>query len=299
MSDRKIGADTKDLQDLIARGLPLADRISRRLARQTNGRVDADDAIQMGRVGLIQAAQSYDPSHGVPFEAWMIRRVQGTVIDGINQYTGLSRAQVRNIARRKAADDASTGTHERLRYTMNLFAEPNSQEDLQNLNAPNISILSGEQAERLIEHHHISTPLQDPARQNDRKEKTRIARQMIDAIATQERELLQQHYAEERTFKDISKLQKSSRSWISRKHKRTLQHLHQQARVVLSLEMPKPHDEQFVYNPLETLQDHPALQTQSTPGNAPLNSPTQPNDARPHKTPQPHTTTKPNHEPKE
>lgn len=265
MSDKKIGTQDDAVQELIARGLPLADRISRRLARQTQGRVDADDAIQMGRIGLIQAAQSYDPSHGVPFEAWMIRRVQGTVIDGINQYTGLSRAQVRTITRRKAAAEASTGTHERLRYTMKLFAEPNSQEDIHDQQAPRVSILTGEQAERLIEHHHISTPLQDPARQNDLKEKARIARQMIDAIATQERELLQHHYAEERTFKDISKLQKSSRSWISRKHKRTLQHLHQQARVVLSLEMPKPDDEPFVYDPLDTLQDHPALHASNAP----------------------------------
>ena len=47
---------------------PLADHLSKWL--QTSYGVDADDAAQIGMIGLIEAARRFDPRRGVPFSAY-------------------------------------------------------------------------------------------------------------------------------------------------------------------------------------------------------------------------------------
>lgn len=255
MEPKKRAQDAQRVQELVERGMAMADRIACRVVHQTHGAIEVDDAIQIGRVALVQAAQSFDPSRGVPFEAWMARRVQGAVIDGMRQYTGLSRAEVRTHVEQRAAAQASTGTHERLRYTMRLFTEPQSQKDLQTPSDPALRFVRGEAADHLIEHHHISGPLDDPMHHNEQREALRIARQLLRDLATEERKILTDYYLRGKSFRTISASHNISRSWVSRKHKRAIEALQQQARVVMSLEMPEPSAPEFRYDPDITVQD--------------------------------------------
>lgn len=57
--------------------------------------IDTADATAFGNVGLVQAAQSFRESAGVPFEAWAAIRVRGAILDGLRSAGRLPRPTCR------------------------------------------------------------------------------------------------------------------------------------------------------------------------------------------------------------
>jgi RNA polymerase sigma factor (sigma-70 family) len=72
----------------ILAALPLAVSIARTFARRTGFRLEKDEAEAEGRVGLVIAAQTYDPTRGVPFELWVRRCVTRQLIEVVRQRLG-------------------------------------------------------------------------------------------------------------------------------------------------------------------------------------------------------------------
>jgi RNA polymerase sigma factor for flagellar operon FliA len=92
----------------------LAARVSRRVPAQ----VEVNELIGVGMIGLIDAARRYQPSLGVPFEAFARRRIHGAMLDTLRGLDWAPRA-VRKMRRdvdaaiavlrhslRRAPDDA-------------------------------------------------------------------------------------------------------------------------------------------------------------------------------------------------
>lgn len=63
-----------------------------RLARKVGHRISVDDLIQSGYVGLIEAAQVYDPFQGLSFVSFAYHRVLGAMQDSVRLDTGGARA---------------------------------------------------------------------------------------------------------------------------------------------------------------------------------------------------------------
>jgi RNA polymerase sigma factor (sigma-70 family) len=60
---------------------PIVLRIARQQARRLPRWVPIEEHIQNGQVGLLQAAERYNPFSWVPFSAYAARRIQGAIID--------------------------------------------------------------------------------------------------------------------------------------------------------------------------------------------------------------------------
>jgi RNA polymerase sigma factor for flagellar operon FliA len=56
--------------------------------------MDLDELIQVGVVGLLEAAKSYDATKGVPFEHFAHSRVRGAIIDEVRRMSSLPRSAV-------------------------------------------------------------------------------------------------------------------------------------------------------------------------------------------------------------
>jgi RNA polymerase sigma factor for flagellar operon FliA len=70
-------------EELVRQHLPAARRLARRIAARS-GRVGPgarDDVEQEAALAVIEAARHYDPSAGVPFGAYAMRRVRWRVVD--------------------------------------------------------------------------------------------------------------------------------------------------------------------------------------------------------------------------
>jgi RNA polymerase sigma factor (sigma-70 family) len=62
---------------LVLAHLALVDEIARAVARRLPPSWDIADLIQVGRLGLLDAATKFDPARGVPFPAYARKRIRG------------------------------------------------------------------------------------------------------------------------------------------------------------------------------------------------------------------------------
>ena len=73
------------VQNLVNTQAPMVRRIALHLADRLDRMVDVDDLIQSGFIGLLEAANRYDPSTGVPFDAYALTRVRGAMVDELRR----------------------------------------------------------------------------------------------------------------------------------------------------------------------------------------------------------------------
>jgi RNA polymerase sigma factor FliA len=70
---------------------PFVEKVARRLARRLPAHVEIDDLISAGVIGLMEAAERFDPSRVDRFEAFAEFRILGAMLDDIRSSDTLSR----------------------------------------------------------------------------------------------------------------------------------------------------------------------------------------------------------------
>jgi RNA polymerase sigma factor for flagellar operon FliA len=85
-------------QDLIESSLPMVRKEAQYMRLRLPSHIELDDLIQTGTIGLLDAVKRFDPSLGIPFEAFARQRVRGTMIDEIRRNDWVPR-RVRQTAK--------------------------------------------------------------------------------------------------------------------------------------------------------------------------------------------------------
>src|SRR3954469_17726250 len=93
-----------DRDQLIQQHLSLVQSVARKLKKQITARVEFDDLVGYGSKGLIEAAERFDPSHGVTFTTFAYYRIRGAMLDGVRTMGWYSRA---DYARYRAEERAN------------------------------------------------------------------------------------------------------------------------------------------------------------------------------------------------
>ena len=83
-----------DLESLVLSHLGLVKRIALHLRPRLSSFMDLDELIQVGTIGLIEAARSFVAAKGVPFEHFAHSRVRGAIIDEVRRMSNLPRSAV-------------------------------------------------------------------------------------------------------------------------------------------------------------------------------------------------------------
>src|SRR3954469_7752906 len=85
-------------KDLVARRneyaakfFPYIEKVARRLARRLPAHVEIDDLISSGVIGLMEAAERFDPKRVDRFEAFAEYRIRGAMLDDLRARDTLSR----------------------------------------------------------------------------------------------------------------------------------------------------------------------------------------------------------------
>ncbi len=82
---RVAGTELSARDRLVMQHVSLVRTLAHRLARRLPAQVETSDLISVGVLGLIDAADRYKPSLGVPFDAFARRRVQGAMLDSLRE----------------------------------------------------------------------------------------------------------------------------------------------------------------------------------------------------------------------
>jgi len=103
--------DPGQRDQLVMAHVDLVRSMANRLGRRLPSQVEVSELVSVGVVGLIEAANRYQPSLGVPFDAFARRRIQGAMLDALRGLDWVPRS-VRKLQR-----DVD-GAMSRLRHTL-------------------------------------------------------------------------------------------------------------------------------------------------------------------------------------
>ncbi|MHC4892015.1 MAG: sigma-70 family RNA polymerase sigma factor [Planctomycetota bacterium] len=85
--------DSEQREALILEHVPLLQHIVGRLAVELPARVDRDDLLGYGMVGLVAAADGFDPDRGLQFSTYAYPRIRGAIIDELRKADFLPRGR--------------------------------------------------------------------------------------------------------------------------------------------------------------------------------------------------------------
>jgi len=87
-----VAAGTVDRDALLRDHAKLVKKVAYRIVSRLPESVDVEDLISAGMVGLLTAADRFDPSRG-PFEAFAEWRIKGAILDELRTFDHLTRTQ--------------------------------------------------------------------------------------------------------------------------------------------------------------------------------------------------------------
>lgn len=88
---------TLDPEALVTTHAPLVKRIAYHLLARLPPNVLADDLIQAGMIGLLEAARHYDPAQGASFDTYAGIRIRGAMLDEIRRCDWAPRSLHRKV----------------------------------------------------------------------------------------------------------------------------------------------------------------------------------------------------------
>jgi len=83
--------------DQLLKHIGLVKRVALHLKTRLPNFMEVDELIQVGTVGLIEAARSFDASKGVDFEIFAKNRIRGAILDQVRKLSYLPRSAIVNI----------------------------------------------------------------------------------------------------------------------------------------------------------------------------------------------------------
>ena len=205
-----VDSDVRD--QLVLAHVELVRTIACRLRRRLPAQVELSELVSVGVMGLMDAASRYQPSLGVPFDAFARRRIHGAMLDALRSLDTVPRSARR---RQRAAEAAIAG----LRQT--LGREPEAEEIAAELgltaadyerfldesHSAELAVARSEEAENgttLIE--LVIDPDEGPHHLCERRE---LKRQLADALRhlpERERQILSLSYVQELTLAEIGRV---------------------------------------------------------------------------------------------
>ena len=106
----------------------LVQRLARQYATKHAGSL-IEDLISEGNIGLVQAAQKFEPARGTSFATFAAPRIRGAIIDALRRESPLSRPMAGRVAKLRSEQDLLWGrlgrepTQDELADGMNLSPE--------------------------------------------------------------------------------------------------------------------------------------------------------------------------------
>jgi RNA polymerase sigma factor for flagellar operon FliA len=197
--------------------------IALKLARDLPASVDVDDLYSMGYLGLMDAADKFDPRRGAKFDTYAEFRIRGAIIDELRKQDWVPRsARDRMDALHAAAEaiEARTGVR------------PNNEEISQEMDMPlskfhemirdlgSQLLVNMEDMPEGWEQADSSMP--DPFQEAVRKEAKAVVERLLQSLPEQDRMVLNFYYYRGLNLKEIAAILGVTESRVSQIHGRAI-----------------------------------------------------------------------------
>lgn len=218
-----------DRDRLILDHVPLLKHLVGRMSWELPASVDRDDVYGFGMLGLVAAADSWDPRRGLKFSTYAYPRIRGAILDELRKHDFLSRGQREKV---RAVDRAVR----ELEQEAGLPPSPEQVAERLGVDADELDgvLLSARSASQCSLDEsaggELASLLRDPACEDPvgsaEWEETRLLLQRaIEDLPAPERTVIDLYYAEELLLREISEVLGVTESRVSQIHTRALYRL--------------------------------------------------------------------------
>ena len=215
--------------DELMQHIGLVKRVALHLKTRLPNFMELDELIQVGTIGLIEAAKSFDDSKGVDFEIFARTRIRGAILDQVRKLSYLPRSAIVNIREQNKATALLSGE---------LGREP-TQSELAGYMGKDLDSFH---KERTHAHRFQTVSLESqlpdtvdmPAGDVNEPEANLEGGQMMEALADsieslpeREKTIVSLYYVEEMNLKEIGAVLEISESRVSQILSNTIKRLRQ------------------------------------------------------------------------
>jgi RNA polymerase sigma factor for flagellar operon FliA len=206
---RKSQRRTTAAIDLVARNrlveahVYLVGEIARGIAKTTAGKgPELEDLSADGVVGLLEAAESFEPERGIPFEAYARWRIGGAIRDGIRKYHWIERRTYQEL---RSAQDESDGDH----YSVRIGPSGGALLEIAEVDETQRNACWN--GRRFVQPAHA---------EDDQLEV--LTRSEIRRLPERDRRLIRLRYRDDQSLSDAGHELRIGRSWACRRHAHVL-----------------------------------------------------------------------------
>jgi RNA polymerase sigma factor for flagellar operon FliA len=219
--------DFRDKRAVCEQFTPYVRSIAGKVKKTVAKEIEFDDLVEYGMIGLLEAADRYDPAHGANFMTFAYYRIRGAIYDGLRGMGWMSRSEYAKARFEERANEylaevaqaESTGRD----TPSNPFelAVRDLASAVQGLAAVYLTSLDGTEGLQ-IEDEQAGLPDANLGLQQARE----LVRETIKKLNAQERTLLELYYYKEMSLQEVGEQLGLSKSWTSRLHARVIEKLH-------------------------------------------------------------------------
>ncbi|MDB5765050.1 MAG: fliA [Herminiimonas sp.] len=95
-----------DKNQLIAQHAPLVKKLAHLMKAKLPPSVEVDDLVQAGMIGLLDAVNRYEETHGAQFETYAVQRIRGAMLDELRSSDWMPRSMRQNMRKIEVAMNA-------------------------------------------------------------------------------------------------------------------------------------------------------------------------------------------------
>lgn len=221
--------DPASREHLILDHVPLLKHVVGKLSLDLPASIDRDDLIGFGMLGLIAAADSWEPERGLAFSTYAYTRIRGAVLDELRRQDFLPRSRrekVRQLDRVVAQVEQETGLPPSIEQLAERLGVEIEDVDRLLSSARTAHLASLDVSDGCELGDLLSDPASlDPVGSAEWHETRALLASAIRELDENEQTVVNLYYAEDLLLREISELLGLSESRISQIHARALYRL--------------------------------------------------------------------------
>lgn len=218
---------TPDYDELVTRHATLVKRIAYHLLSRLPSCVQAEDLIQAGMIGLLEAARNYDATQGASFETYAGIRIRGSMLDEIRKGDWAPRSlhrkireiaqAVREIEAQYGRDAKDTEIVEKLNMSLDEYhqvlqdSRTHQVLSFEDLQSKDVSMADG-----------VAEKLPGPLQQLVSEDMKEILAAAIESLPERERLVMSLYYDEELNLRETGEILGVSESRVCQIHSQAL-----------------------------------------------------------------------------
>lgn len=233
-----------DKEDLVRQHAQLVKRLAFQLMAKLPASVQADDLIQNGMIGLLDALERFDEGMGAQFETYAAQRIRGAMLDGLRDNDWVPRGVRREMRRVEEAIHKLEHEHGRPPNESQLavalgMALGDYQKLLQDARGHQLIYLEDmvdDQDDSFLDRNCAGPTLSDPAALLEEIDTRKSLVVGIENLPEREKTVMALYYDEELNLKEIGAILGVTESRVCQLHSQAIARL----RVVMQLHEGAP-----------------------------------------------------------